>query len=345
MCAKTININIYSLSRALCFKNLCLFSLALSLSCTHARAMRHLKIRRFNPASLKLNRIILITGKRGTGKTTMVKHLIHSMRHYFHLGVGIGGTVASTEMLESFLPKSLVYQTTDTSVIENLVRVAKLTKEHGKVRNFLLVLDDFSYRKDLLRQPVFREIFMNGRNFNLTLILSAQYIMDLQTDLRSQIDYVFTFRELIKANRKRLHEYFYGMVDDIRDFEQILHEFTCNFECLVMDNTGSSGDIENQLYFYKAPEDTPSFMVGSPVYWSLDATCRRTAQSPNGSLFYRQLSKTAGSGGAVTSIPGGDGAAASPLAKIKGTPENKLVISRLKTPMNSSGGSSRRWAG
>lgn len=253
---------------------------------------KHLQVRRFSPTSIKKNRVILITGKRGTGKTTLLKYLMYTISDRFDIAVGIGGSHASVEMLESFIPKALIYTTPDAEIVERMVEKAKILTEHGKRREILLILDDCTFRKDLFKKPVFREIFMNGRNFGLTFVISAQYIMDLHTDLRSQIDYVFTFREQIRANRKRLHEYFYGMVDDFHDFERILHTFTCDYECLVMDNTDPTGDIENQLFFYKAPLTTPPFTIGKGVYWMLDTQCQKNAMSPNGSQFYHQLAGT-----------------------------------------------------
>lgn len=263
-----------------------------------AAGQPQLRIKRFNSQGIKDNRILLITGKRGTGKTTMVRWLVYQMRNRFDLAIAIGGTVASLQMFEEFMPKSLVYSLTDISIVEKLVKLAKLAVEHRKPRRILLLLDDFSYRKDLLRQPVFRELFMNGRNFGITLMLSAQYIMDLSPDLRSQIDYVFTFRELIHSNKKRLHEYFYGMIDNYNDFEQILNTFTKNFECLVMDNTEPSGEIEKQIYFYQAPERTPPFTICKPVYWAMDSQCQRSggagpggASSTSNTMFYKKLSE------------------------------------------------------
>lgn len=286
-----------------------------------------MRVRRFSPHATKVNRVILITGKRGSGKTTLVKDLIYKMKNQFDVGVGIGGTVASVEMLEGFLPKSMVHFVSDldkVDLIERIVEKAKVLAEHGRRRRFLLIMDDFAYRKDLLRHPIFREIFMNGRNFNMTLILSAQYIMDLTSDLRSQIDYVFTFKETIPANRKRLFEYFYGMCNTLRDFEQLLAEFTKDYECLVMDNTSNSGEMEDQLFYYKAPCDTPDFTVGKSIYWAMDMMCNK--KGPAGL-------HNGGFGGPYTASTAyykklaGDNASG-PLTAAHKTPSSRLQISR-----------------
>lgn len=282
-----------------------------------------LQVHRFNPASIKPNRVILITGKRGTGKTTLLQYLLYTMRNRFDVVVGIGGSHASVQMLEKFTPTAMIYTRPEVAVIEKMVRVAKTMKEYGKPRQFLLVLDDCTYDKTLFKKPIFREIFMNGRNFCFTFVIAAQYIMDLQTDLRSQIDYVFTFREGIRANRKRLHEYFYGMMENLADFENVLQKFTCDFECLVMDNTDSTGNIENQLYFFKAPEVTPPFTLCKGIYWALDQRCRKsTIGSPVGSQFYKQLAGTPNVDEGFGGRGGGRGRGG------RGRGQSNLVISR-----------------
>lgn len=227
-------------------------------------------MKRFDTSIIKANRVILITGKRGTGKTTLLEYLLFKLRDRFDVVIGMGGSHASVKMLEGFMPKCMVFGAPIIRKIEKLVEVSKALIQAGKRREFLLVLDDCTFRKDIFKYPIFREIFMNGRNYALTFIISAQYIMDLETDLRSQVDYVFTFKELIRANQKRLWEYFYGMIDNFRDFQTVLQANTKNFECLVMDNTDSSGELGKTLYYFKAPLNTPSFTLGKGIYYSLD---------------------------------------------------------------------------
>lgn len=254
--------------------------------------MKKLQMRKFDPSSIKVNRIILITGKRGTGKTTLLEYLLYHLRERFDVIIGMGGSNASVQMLERFIPSSMVFGAPIVRKVEKMVEIAKALVEHGKRREFLLILDDCTFRKDIFKFPVFREIFMNGRNFGFTFVISAQYIMDLETDLRSQVDYVFTFKEVIRANQKRLWEYFYGMVETFHDFQTVLTSSTKNFECLVMDNTDSSGELDKQLFYYKAPISTPQFTLGKQIFWTMDQQFRKSKQNSEEAL-YRRLSSTA----------------------------------------------------
>jgi hypothetical protein len=248
-------------------------------------------MRRLDPSIIKPNRVILITGKRGTGKTTLLEYLLYRLRDRFDVVMGMGGSHASVKMLEGFLPSSMVYGAPLVRKVEKMVEMAKNLVEANKRREFLLILDDCTFRKDIFKYPVFREIFMNGRNYGITFIISAQYIMDLETDLRSQVDYVFTFKEMIRANQKRLWEYFYGMIDNFRDFQTILQTNTKNYECLVMDNTDPTGELGKILYYFKAPMNTPTFTMGKSIYFSLDHHYRKPKTQCDDTL-YKKLAAT-----------------------------------------------------
>ena len=46
---------------------------------------------------------------------------------------------------------------------------------------------------------------MNGRHYKILFLLTMQFPMGISTALRTNIDYVFIFRENIKKNRERLY--------------------------------------------------------------------------------------------------------------------------------------------
>ncbi|GAQ93088.1 Hypothetical protein KFL_012910020 [Klebsormidium nitens] len=114
-----------------------------------------------------------------------------------------------------------------------------------------------------------RFLFMNGRHFNLTLILSSQYVMDVPAAIRANSDYVFVFNDPIVNNRKRLYENYFGVLPKFSVFEAVFKACTADFECLVLDNTQGSSNVEDSVFWYKAPIHKP-FKIGSPAYWTFD---------------------------------------------------------------------------
>lgn len=236
--------------------------------------LKHLRLKRFNPKTIRQNPVILIVGKRGSGKTVLLKDITRHLRKRFDVCVAVAGTMASSEMFQDFVPSSFIYDRVDTDVIVKMVDLAKVCKNHRKPREFLLMMDDCMGKKGLLKNNVFRDIHMNGRNFGFTEILSVQYVMDMETDLRSQVDYVFVFQENIRANRERLWKYFFGMFDTFDEFTTTLKKCTQNYECLVLDQRSNTGNIEDSVYYYKANPNIPRFAIGKPCYWALEHAYR-----------------------------------------------------------------------
>jgi hypothetical protein len=111
-----------------------------------------------------------------------------------------------------------------------------------------------------------RQIFYNGRHWNVFFMLTMQYCMDLTPDLRSNIDYIFVFRENILQNREKIWRNFFGIFPTFDMFNQVMNACTENYECIVLDNTIKSNKIEDVVFWYKA-KIRDDFRVGHPQFW------------------------------------------------------------------------------
>ena len=60
-----------------------------------------------------------------------------------------------------------------------------------------------------------RDIAMNGRPAKCGLAMTLQYCMDLGPDLRTQFSYIICCADNIHANRKRIWNYFAGVVPGV----------------------------------------------------------------------------------------------------------------------------------
>jgi hypothetical protein len=150
------------------------------------------------------------------------------------------------------------------------------------LRNLALVLDDCMYDKQVMKSKTMRNLFMNGRHYKCFFLAAVQWLMDLGPDLRTQVDYVFALRENILSNRERLYKYFFGIFPKYEDFSRVFDACTANYECLVIDNTVNSNDVEDCIFWYKASADIPDFRMCAPVYWELDRKRHVPGQSNMG---------------------------------------------------------------
>ena len=225
----------------------------------------NLAIRKFNPKTIDDCRVILLIGKRNTGKSVLAKDLLYHKRH-LPAGVVMSGTEEGNGYYSGWVPDSFIYNDFDKGVIDGVIDRQRRLSKVDKAKNVFLVLDDCLYDKKLLREKCMRALFMNGRHWKVYMLLTAQYMMDVPPDIRSQIDYVFVLRENILQNRKRLYDTFFGVFPSFDIFCQVMDKCTENYECIVLDNTSRSNKIEDMVFWYKA-KIRDNFKMGSPLFW------------------------------------------------------------------------------
>ena len=227
----------------------------------------NLQIQRFDPSKIDSNRILLFIGKRNTGKSTLVKDIM-----YYNKNIPIGLIMSPTEESNGFyrkmLPDIFIYNDYDPGAVEKLIkrqkRAVKKKKPHPDA---FLLLDDCMYdSKKITKDTNIRYIFMNGRHVKLMLYLTMQYCMDLSPDLRANIDYIFVLRENILANKEKIYKNFFGIFPTFDIFNQVMNKCTENFECLVLDNTSRSNNIEDVVFYYKA-RIRGNFKLGCSSIW------------------------------------------------------------------------------
>tara|TARA_B100000214_G_C23972624_1_gene630981 strand:- start:755 stop:1600 length:846 start_codon:yes stop_codon:yes gene_type:complete len=239
-----------------------------------------LKVKKFNPQNLKPHRISLIVGKRGSGKSKCLVDLLYNMPKVDFV-IGMAPTEETIETFRQFIPESCIYHQFNQNKLEQMIALQREMVRKKIDRSFLLILDDCLYEKSVLKSTAMRELFLNGRHLHISMIICAQYVMDLSPDLRTNVDYIFAMRENIIANRAKLHKFFYGMFEKYEDFAKTMDATTANFGSMVLDNTSKSNEIEDCIYWYRARIDFPPFRLGKDIFWKLDKKCKRIVQESN----------------------------------------------------------------
>lgn len=222
--------------------------------------------------------VIVLIGRRDTGKTFLVKDLL-----YFHQDIPIGTVISGTEAGNGFyselVPKLFIHDEYSSALIENVLRRQKTVLKQMKKeieeykrttidpRTFV-ILDDCLYDNSWSRDKLMRLLFMNGRHWKVMLIITMQYPLGIPPTLRTNIDYVFILREPYLTNRKRIWENYASMFPTLESFSSVMDQTTENFECLVINNNAKSNKLEDQIFWYKA-ENRPDFKLGSKEFWDI----------------------------------------------------------------------------
>jgi len=228
-----------------------------------------LKVQRFDPTTLKPHRIIILVGKRGTGKSVLQTDLLYHLKDRVDFGLAMTPTEESADTFREHMPDSWIYNGFSQSKLDSMLGLQRELVRQKKARSLFLLLDDCMYDKKILKGVGMRDLFMNGRHLNITMCNAVQYVMDMGPDLRTQVDYVFALRENIISNKAKLWKYFFGMFEKYEDFSKVMDKCTDNYSAMVMDNTTGSNNIDECIFWYKAQPDVPPFKVGKPLYWDL----------------------------------------------------------------------------
>lgn len=234
--------------------------------------MVRFKFEFFDPAWITDGDIIVMIGKKKTGKTTILNHIMRSKRHIPD-GCVFSGTEESNENMKNHIPESFIFEEWDRAVAYEMVMRARRINRERKRKKLpkkytFFIVDDLNCDDSFTKDPVLKRIFMNGRHYGIFFIFTMQYSLGVAPTLRSNIDWVFICREIIPANRKRLHEHYCGQIGTLAEFNAVMDQVTQDYRCLVIKNTGISNRIEDNFFWWKATVYEDDWRMGCKAFWA-----------------------------------------------------------------------------
>lgn len=212
---------------------------------------------------------IVVIGKPGTGKTTLITSLLYEKKHVFPIGMVMSGTEDSNGHYRRLFPSTFVYNKLHEDKIEDFVKRQKIAKNHIPQNPWaLLLLDDCTDDPKLFNKPLFQGLYKNGRHWKMMFILSLQYCMDVKPVIRTNIDGTFILREPNMKNRRALWENYAGIIPDFAMFCEVMDKITDDYTALYIHNSTQSNNIEDCVFYYKAdPHISKDFKFGSEEFW------------------------------------------------------------------------------
>ena len=221
------------------------------------------KVKRFDFSEAEPDRVWLIIGARNTGKTVLLRDILYKMRRHIDFAVAMTTTVSTAEMLKKVLPPKLVHSDGyDPECAEKFLQCSKTLVRKGTKRKMALILDDCMFDTTVMKSKCQRELHLNGRHYHTSVFNTTQYVMAIPPLIRSNIDYVIALKEPVKANRRKLYEYFYGVFPSFEEFESTFAACTDNYGCMVLDRTKGDTSLRSMIRFYRASAKLPPFTIG-----------------------------------------------------------------------------------
>ena len=223
--------------------------------------------------------MIVLIGKKDTGKSFLVRDILANTQSCFPIGTVISGTEVANPFFQDMVPSKLIHDKYTPNIVMNAIKrqmTIKQRREHEKKARggnsgldprAFLILDDCLYDKTWINEESTRYVFMNGRHIDMVTLITMQYPLGVSPNLRTNIDFVFILRENNISNRKRIYDNYAGMFPTFEMFCQFMDQCTENYECLVIANGVQSNKLEDQVFWYKASTHPP-FKMCDDSLWS-----------------------------------------------------------------------------
>jgi hypothetical protein len=212
----------------------------------------------FNPATaIRPGSVCLVIGHPGAGKSRLICDLI------LHTDASAG------LLIEGRLDYSREYKTVEDrtdlmlddfreSAVTEIVRRQRGAHEHAN--HTFVVLDDCIYDSKIYMSPPISSILRLGRTHRTSLFIAQTFAMSLLSTVRTNIDYIFVFRESMRPNIRRIYSQYVAdsglyTLEALETLTRLPRE---DYDCLVIDY-GSTG----QIYRYHVCRDR----VSRPLSW------------------------------------------------------------------------------
>ena len=149
--------------------------------------MANLNLKKFDMSKIGNGSIVVMIGKRNTGKSFLVKDLLYYKRDV-PIGTVISATEGSNKFYGDLMPSLFIHEEFSPEIVSNLVKRQKIVVSKMKQQESMygksnidphayLILDDLMYDPSWIRDVTIKQIFMNGRHIKLLFLIKRLFLI------------------------------------------------------------------------------------------------------------------------------------------------------------------------
>ena len=207
----------------------------------------YMNFKQFEISKIPDHAFCLCIGKRNTGKSTLLSRLVKEKQTTSVKDTLVMCGTQEEHDMYSKLNNVVIYSGYTPDILHTYTEKQKISLRKDSLG---VVLDTIEY-ENIWKDIHVRHLVRNGRCFRTFLYCSSSCIWFIPPYVRSNIDYVFLFKELNKDNLERLYQSFGNMFETFKKFCEAFD--TCTKElygCMVIDNTSHSHRIEDVVFWF-----------------------------------------------------------------------------------------------
>ena len=189
-----------------------------------------------NKIDLK-DKLILVCGKRNTGKTFYTSWLLKKYKDQFDLILVISPTAKFGNDWD-FINDKFVKSEYNEELVKHLIKKNSEYIQNGLKKHILIILDDVTGEIDTQNDKLFKLLATRGRHYHISVILIAQHVKSLASPvIRDNLDYIF----ILKSGRQSI-DTLYELVcysNNKNEFIKFVNQNTNDYNVLIYDNSKS----------------------------------------------------------------------------------------------------------
>ena len=207
---------------------------------------------------------LCIIGRPGRGKSVLIKDLIYNKMDIIPAALIVCESEENNSFYESFINPLYIHNQYSEDLLQRVKERQVLIKNRAaQVDNpwMMFVMDDWMGDKSIYSSSIMRRFFKNSRHWNVLSLFSCQYVLDFKPEIRSCIDGVFIFHDIIASNREKIYKNFASVIPTFNLFCKIMDSLP-EYHCIYIDSFSKSRNWEDYVYYYKADPNL-NFTFGS----------------------------------------------------------------------------------
>jgi hypothetical protein len=224
---------------------------------------------------------VLLLGRRGSGKSVLIKEICFHMRH-----IPLVMVISPTKVngfYDTWVPQSCIYEKFSEKLLADLIERQKRIKQSNKTLDrmsqvnpkCMLILDDCIGEKEAQSSASLRTLFVNGRHLDVLVIMASQHITShaIPPLIRNNSDVVFCWAQSsFDAIQVVVKQWLSGCTETTdEDAMAELSRATKNVKhrafVINCKKAGYSTSLYQFTTTYLATQELPRFRVGSAIYW------------------------------------------------------------------------------
>lgn len=181
---------------------------------------------------------IEIVGMRNTGKSFIVRDFIMKKENKTPISI-INKHEHSIYFYKKFMKEEdKIYNNYDNTALKDLFQ--------DKSEKMMILDDCFGYPKLWYENYDLCRLFFNGKDNNISYIVTCQYMLAIPQSFRPNIDFIFFLTENSRYLRRKIYENYFNFIDNYDKFEKIFEQLTEDYGAIVVNIKN------NKILYHKA---------------------------------------------------------------------------------------------